>query len=251
MIKLQDLTPSIYYEQSRDFQFIGRLFDIVLNYLKTNADNIYNLPCGKNMDEKLLDLLALSLGFQSKHHYNSKHLAAVCSVLPTILKTKGSLQAVINAVNAMLNSEGIRQTLDYYIEPRQYITLYLPQQLSDLTLLKDLLPYILPAGLGCNLVKEVKEVIPVETELTTEDIIKIELIRRKTISAANEHLAVMLDKESQILQLLPKIVDNKQVPSDDWKELTRREGLKDDNYVEDDEPEESEEEEVEENGEGE
>ena len=173
MIRLQDSTPKVYYEQSRDFQFIGRLFDIVLNYTKTSADNLYNLPCGKNMDEKLLNLLALTLGFQSKHHYNSKHLEAVCSVLPTILKHKGSLQAIIDAVNAMLNSEGIRQSLDYHIEPKKYITLYLPQRLSDLTLISDLMPYILPAGMGCNLVKELKQVIEVETEITTEDTVTI------------------------------------------------------------------------------
>jgi hypothetical protein len=173
MIRLQDLTPQAYYNQSRDFQFIGRLFDIVLNYVKTSADNMYNLPCGKNMDEKLLNLLALTLGFQSKHHYNSKHLEAVCSVLPTILRHKGSLQAILDAVNAMLNSEGIRQTLDYYIEPREYITLYLPQQLSDLSLIRDLLPYILPAGMSCNLVKELKEVIPANTVITTEDTVII------------------------------------------------------------------------------
>ena len=38
MIKLQDYTPDIYYSESRDFQFIGRLFDLVLNYVKTNVD---------------------------------------------------------------------------------------------------------------------------------------------------------------------------------------------------------------------
>ena len=41
MIKLQELTPSVSYEQSRDFQFIWRLYAIVLNYVKTNADNLY------------------------------------------------------------------------------------------------------------------------------------------------------------------------------------------------------------------
>ena len=40
MIKLQDMTPDVYYNQSRDFQFIGRLYDIVLNSVKTNADLI-------------------------------------------------------------------------------------------------------------------------------------------------------------------------------------------------------------------
>ena len=50
MIRLQDLVPNVYYEKSRDFQFIGRLFDIVLNSVKTNSDTLYNLPSGKNKD---------------------------------------------------------------------------------------------------------------------------------------------------------------------------------------------------------
>ena len=168
MIKLQDLTPSIYYEQSRDFQFIGRLYDIVLNYIKTNADNLYTLPIGKNMDEKLLNLLAFTLGFQSKHHYNSKQLLAICSVLPLILKNKGSLNAILIAVNSILYAEGIDQALDYEFKNNNLV-LYLSQDLSDLTLLKDIMIYILPAGIGCDMIKEIQSVNKIETILTTKD----------------------------------------------------------------------------------
>ena len=168
MIKLQDLTPSIYYEQSRDFQFIGRLYDIVLNYVKTNADNLYTLPIGKNMDEKLLNLLAFTLGFQSKHHYNSKQLLAICSVLPLILKNKGSLNAILIAVNSILYAEGINQALDYEFKNNNLV-LYLSQDLSDLTLLKDIMIYILPAGIGCDMIKEIQSVNKIETILTTKD----------------------------------------------------------------------------------
>ena len=168
MIKLQDLTPSIYYEQSRDFQFIGRLYDIVLNYIKTNADNLYTLPIGKNMDEKLLNLLAFTLGFQSKHHYNSKQLLAICSVLPLILKNKGSLNAILIAVNSILYAEGINQALDYEFKDNNLV-LYLSQDLSDLTLLKDIMIYILPAGIGCDMIKEIQSINKIETILTTKD----------------------------------------------------------------------------------
>ncbi len=168
MIKLQELTPSVYYEQSRDFQFIGRLYDIVLNYIKTNADNLYTLPIGKNMDEKLLNLLAFTLGFQSKHHYNSKQLLAICSVLPLILKNKGSLNAILIAVNSILYAEGINQALDYEFKNNNLV-LYLSQDLSDLTLLKDIMIYILPAGIGCDMIKEIQSVNKIETILTTKD----------------------------------------------------------------------------------
>ena len=163
MIRLQDLVPNVYYEKSRDFQFIGRLFDIVLNSVKTNSDTLYNLPGGKNKDERLLNLLAFTLGFQPKHHYNSKQLEAICSVLPLIIKNKGSLGAIIIATNALLHAEGLTQPLDYSITPRESITLYLPTQLSDLTLLSDLMTYIWPAGIYCNFVKEISKVTEVET----------------------------------------------------------------------------------------
>lgn len=172
MIKLQELTPSIYYEQSRDFQFIGRLYDIVLNYIKTNADNLYTLPIGKNMDEKLLNLLAFTLGFQSKHHYNSKQLLAICSVLPLILKNKGSLNAILIAVNSILYAEGINQALNYEFKDNNLV-LYLSPDLSDLTLLKDIMIYILPAGIGCDMIKEIQSINKIETILTTKDEVKV------------------------------------------------------------------------------
>lgn len=173
MIKLQDLTPAVYYNQSRDFQFIGRLYDLVLNYSKTNAANLYNLPIGKNMDEQLLNLLALTLGFKPTKNYNSKQLRAICSVLPTILKHKGSIQALVLAINALLAAEGVRQPLDYTMHPKQGITLYVAQELNDLSLFTDLLDYLLPAGLSCNVVKESQYIEKATTTLSVTDTVTI------------------------------------------------------------------------------
>lgn len=173
MIKLQDLTPEVYYKQSRDFQFIGRLYDIVLNYIKTNADNLYYLPIGQNMNEQLLNLLALSLGFKPKNNYNSKQLLAICSVLPEIMKNKGSLQSMITAVNALLAAEEIEQALDYTLTSKRNITLYISQQLSDLTLLTDLFDYILPAGMTYELVKENQLITEISTNVYLTDSVQI------------------------------------------------------------------------------
>lgn len=173
MIKLQDLTPEVYYRQSRDFQFIGRLYDVVLNYIKTNADNLYNLPVGPNMNEQLLTLLSMTLGFKPKNNYNSKQLLAICSVLPEIMRHKGSLQSMLTAVNALLAAEEIKQALDYSIEPKKNITLYISQQLSDLTLLADLFDYILPAGMNYRLVKENQIVNKVTTNVEVDSKVSI------------------------------------------------------------------------------
>lgn len=181
MIKLQELTPEVYYRQSRDFQFIGRLYDVVLNHVKTNADNLYQLPIGKNMNEQLLSLLALTLGFKPTKNYNSKQLLAICSVLPEILHYKGSITALTLAANALLAAENIEQALDYAIIPKQSIVLYVSQQLSDLTLLKDLLDYILPAGICCNIVKESQALTTIETIITMQDSVTVYNVDDKEI----------------------------------------------------------------------
>ncbi len=199
MIKLQDLTPAVYYDQSRDFQFLGRLYDLVLNYVKTNAANLYNLPVGKNMDEQLLNLLALTLGFKPTKNYNSKQLRAICSVLPTILKHKGSIQALVLATNALLAAEGVRQPLDYTLHPKQGITLYVAQELDDLSLFTDLLDYLLPAGLSCNVVKESQSVHDVKTTLGVTDSIKIYYQDENIISSLAGTVETVDQKEVRTL----------------------------------------------------
>lgn len=153
IIKFQDLTPEVYYKKSRDFQFIGRLFDIALNNSKMNIDAISALPIDTSMDSKLLDLLALTLGFKSKHEYNIKQLAAICSILPTILRKKGSIDAIRSTCNALLNAEGITNMATVEVQGTT-LTISIPPELSDLNLLKDLLTYILPAGMSCSITQE-------------------------------------------------------------------------------------------------
>ena len=157
MIKLQNLTPEVYYKESRDFQLLGRLFDLVLNAVKTDTDLLYNLPLSTNSDEKLLELLALTLGFKPKHQYNARNLKAVCSVFSEILRNKGSIKAIKIACEALFNSMDISQQLDYDFtkgKDNTELNLYIAKDFGDITLLNDLLSYILPAGMSCNIIRE-------------------------------------------------------------------------------------------------
>lgn len=164
LIKFQDLMPEVYYKRSRDFQYIGRLFDLVLNNAKMNTDIISSLPLNPDMDPRLLDLLALTLGFKSKHEYNTKQLAALCSIFPFVLRNKGSKLAIETACNALLNAEGITKEASIEVK-NQTVSIFLPSELSDLNLLKDLLNYILPAGMSCSIVREATLVLPKSTTL--------------------------------------------------------------------------------------
>lgn len=171
MIQLKEFTPEVYYDQSRDFQFIGRLFDLILNSVKTNTELIYALPLSDNSDEQLLELLALTLGFKSKHDYGNQQLRALCNVLPLVLKNKGSFTALNYAINALLSAEGVTKQSDLsYDETTHTLTAYVPVSLSNTNLLRDLLDYILPAGISCNIYQSTLIEAPAAaTEVATSD----------------------------------------------------------------------------------
>lgn len=160
MIRLQDLTPSVYYDKSRDFQFIGRLYDVVLNAVKTNADMIYTVPDPNAAGSKLIDLLALTLGFKAVHNYNVKQLTAICSILPTIIKNKGSLYALKLAGNTLLaTADGSNALEEFNCEISKdgtSIEIFIPECDVDITLFNDLLAYILPAGMTSTISRAVR-----------------------------------------------------------------------------------------------
>lgn len=175
MIQLQKYTPDVYYNHSRDFQFIGRLYDIVLNSVKTNVDLLYNLNNSDNFNNKLIDLLTMTLGFRSKHNYSTKQLVALCSIFPTILKNKGNIQAVKLAGQTLLNAEGITEPFDCELVGYT-LYLFIPKKLSDLNLFRDLLDYILPAGITCEMSRGIKysENVSTEVGINNNVIIKVQ-----------------------------------------------------------------------------
>jgi hypothetical protein len=175
MILTQKQVPSVYYEHSRDFQLLGRLWDLVLNYIKTNSELLYNLPISDNSDERLLDLMTMTLGFKSKHKYNNQQLKALCSCFIKIIKNKGNITSITDACNTLVAAEGIKEVI--YIDTSELTTknkiiLYTPQELSDINLLKDLFDYILPAGLNCEIIKTLKVTKEISTSFSYSDSVK-------------------------------------------------------------------------------
>lgn len=153
MIKTKYLVPEVYYDRSRDFQLMGRTYDVIFNYLKTNADTISNNPLSDDSDNKLINLVSTTLGFKQLHQYNTNQLKAICSIYQLAIKNKGSLNSIKLVVDALLNVNGIDEEAE--IEVSNYtLIVKVPSSLTDLTLLNDMLDYILPAGISCNITKQ-------------------------------------------------------------------------------------------------
>ena len=160
MIRTQDLTPSIYYKESRDFQLFGRLYDIVFNYVKTNVDLMENFPINAHTDSKLIELLARTLGFNNKLNYRNDDLNAICNVFISLMRDKGSLRSIKSLVRTILNVSDINKNhLVSMNTASKYplIEIHVPDVVSnsEIKLLEDVLEYILPIGV-CYDIKTTK-----------------------------------------------------------------------------------------------
>lgn len=152
MIKIKDQIPSIYYDASRDFQVLGHLYEVILNYSKTNTDMMYLLPNGIEADTRSTELLATTLGFRLRRNYDKVQLAALVSIFPKLLKIKGTKAAVDLAGNALVKASGVPGAFTSVLE-NNILTVRIPIELSDITLFMDLLPYILPFGIRVAIVR--------------------------------------------------------------------------------------------------
>ena len=161
-MKVDKLVPEVYYRESRDFGFVGRLVEILLNYMKTNGDLVFANLNSENIKSILLELLNTTLGFESKHEYNVKDLVYIASSFSDILRKKGTLEVISEIVRLLLASQSIylNYRLDespdgFGVEPSLddpcLVELLIPIEMQDVILLEDLLDYVLPAGVILNI----------------------------------------------------------------------------------------------------
>ena len=167
MIKFQEQVPAVYPNASRDFQYLCWLINIVLNSVKHNVDDIYDLPNTK-ADPKLTELLAMTLGFKVKRNYDQKQLTALVAVLPRILKYKGTKTAVDMAGHALIAASGASGSFSSTINGAE-LQVVLPKDLVDTSLFTDLLPYILPAGMTCYIARKNQIQRSYTTDLSYQD----------------------------------------------------------------------------------
>lgn len=161
MIQTRRLVPEIYYNQSRDFQSLGRTFEVVFNYLKMNIDLLSGSPLSKNVSDDLISLLTKTLGFETKHQYNTQDLKSICEVFSDLLRDKGTKKSIENAIYTLMNTQNVSGYVNvedvYENNNKLYLlNISVPPELQDIIILEDLFTYILPAGYDYRFVKATK-----------------------------------------------------------------------------------------------
>lgn len=175
MLQIREYVPDIYYNSSRDFQLLAHLFDVVLNAVKTDTDQLVSLPLSVDSDDRLLDLMAFTFGLRfDRSKYTAAQIRNICSVAPELIKTKGSLRSIELLCTAVLRAEGLNDDCTIEVATNNAaITIILPANSTCKDILFEVLPYILPAGMTFNIVQ-----VAVNTRSAIEDPVAIEDIVR-------------------------------------------------------------------------
>ena len=148
-LQLEQNTPEIYNEKSRDFQLLCRILNIYLNALIEQSNKIIYNTDTDTLDERLLYLRARKLGFTTHKYFPPSILRNICENFPSLIRRKGTRQAILDAVYTILSANNLVTLLsigeDNQTDP------YLINVISnvgdeEIEYISELLSFIIPAG---------------------------------------------------------------------------------------------------------
>ena len=152
IVRWDEQVPENYTNTSRDFQVLTRLLTYGLNSSKFDADTIKYFNVAALVNSRLLPLLQRKVGFFSNINFQDDYIRSLCEVFYSIVKKKGSLSGVEEAIRLFFSIQHINTTA--------YITNYGPNDTSypcelwiginskikDVSLLEEILKYVIPTG---------------------------------------------------------------------------------------------------------
>lgn len=156
-IRLQNLIPEVYTEESRDFQVLCRLYDSIFNGIKYDADSIKYITDTKFIQSSLLPLLETKLGFFTKKTLTDTEMRYILMAFPDIVKNKGSLKAIKQLVNVCLKLTDItgeytisysdKETVINGVTIKDHtIIVGINTMIENLDIINEIGEYIVPTG---------------------------------------------------------------------------------------------------------
>lgn len=159
MFRVQDNVPEIYINESRDFQLVSRLYDLLFSGVKYDIDTMVNVLDATLAKDSVLQLMCTKIGFFPRIEIDANVLKYIIASFPYIIKNKGSKLGIQYAVNAILKSENNpSSTGKPYIEIinklqqkdatlQEYtVYIYTTVSLFNRAALEEVLRYVLPIG---------------------------------------------------------------------------------------------------------
>lgn len=150
MFRIQNNVPEVYPDKSRDFQMFCRLFDVAFNSVKQSIDTMENITDTMSCDAVLLPLLKDKLGFFSSFELSDTELRYVLQAFPTIIRYKGSQQAITyitNLYSRLVSPISSAAEVELRVDNGNYtLEVSSEKAVAKTQLLFELLKYVLPTG---------------------------------------------------------------------------------------------------------
>ena len=158
LMRIQNSVPEIYENSSRDFQLISRLYDTVFCGVKYDIDSMINIIDTSEIKSSILQLLQGKLGFFTDANIQDDYLRKILIVFPELIKYKGCKKGIDKAINLFMHLQ--HKIIDYlildYISEDGDLYIILNTPISNLTLLDEILKYILPTGISVKYISALK-----------------------------------------------------------------------------------------------
>lgn len=157
VFRIQSNVPERYVNESRDFQLIGRLYDCIINGIKVDVDSIENIIDTNSCSGSLLQLLQSKVGFFTSVAITTEDLRIVLDAFPRMIKNKGSLLGIKQAINTFLKVKHLKTGAYLTVtneasteEDRYTINIGVESEIIDTSILDALFYYVLPSGYIVN-----------------------------------------------------------------------------------------------------
>lgn len=147
MFRLQNNTPEVYTNNSRDFQLFERLFDTIINGVRFDINTIPDILNSFTINERMLDLLCTKIGFFTRENIPNDVLRVILNSFPYAVKNKGSKTGILYAVCTILKMEGTFEVPEIIIDNTNYVVqVFTNEDIKNKKALKEYLKYIIPVG---------------------------------------------------------------------------------------------------------
>lgn len=157
LLNVKKMIPDIYTQESRDFQLFCNIYSYVVNGVKWDSDSAGRVIDSSTCKTEFLTLLQTKLGFFTKADFTFEDLRYALMAFKDLINNKGSLRAIVGAVNVFLKTLGIHNKVRITLATDDFgfgaykihdhtIMIGIESGIKDTTLLDELFRYLVPAG---------------------------------------------------------------------------------------------------------
>ena len=173
MFRVKNNVPDVYVEESRDFQLVSALYDLVIQSNRFSIDSMELTSDTARCNNRLLPLIGTKVGLFKELRVNNYMYRKILTSFPYIMRYKGSLYAIQLVANLFERLMNTRVSVDVYQEFKDLntVTLIFEESSPDITLLNTLLDYVKPTGVYINYAVRTKATLT--SDYVTSDTIQI------------------------------------------------------------------------------